>query len=191
MGKCIDELELVIFDTETTGLSPNSGDRIVELAAVRFKGSDTVSSFDSLINPGRPVSAEAFKVNRISAAMLLSAPAPQEVIPRFMDFIRGSCLCSYNSDFDLGFLNKELRILGMEEINEEPVVDILRLARRTIPGLESYALWSVARSLGIKIEQKHRALADVELTRGVFCGLKDMIKIKGVTPVTLENIINI
>lgn len=191
MDRNIEELEFTIFDTETTGLDPKSGDRIVELAAIRFKGENKISSFESLINPGRPVSREAFSVNKISEEMLLSAPSPKEVIPKFIDFIRGSCLCSYNAGFDLGFLNNELRLLGLDEVKDIPVVDILRMARHSIPGLECYALWFVAQTLGIKIKQKHRALSDVELTRGVFYGLKNIIKARTCQELKLENIINI
>ncbi|MBN2831104.1 MAG: 3'-5' exonuclease [Candidatus Omnitrophica bacterium] len=187
----IDKIEFTIFDTETTGLEFNSGDRIVELAAVRFKGEDKISLFESLINPGRPVSKEAFNVNKISAEMLLSAPSPKEVIPKFMDFIRGSCLCSYNAGFDLGFLNNELRLLGIDEIKDPFVVDILKMARRTISGLKCYPLWFVAQTLRIKIKQKHRALSDVELTREVFYSLQSIVKARINQPLKLENIINI
>jgi len=191
MDKDIEEIEFTIFDTETTGLDPKSGDRIVELAAVRFKGEDKIASFESFVNPGRAISAEAFNVNKISEKMLLSAPSPKEAIPKFMDFIWDSCLCSYNAGFDLGFLNNELRLLGIDEIKDTPVVDILRMARCIVPGLECYALWFVAKSLGIEIKQKHRALADVELTLTVFYRLKDIMRAKEIRPLKLENIINI
>jgi len=108
-----------------------------------------------------------------------------------MEFIQGSYLCSYNAGFDLSFLNNELNLLGFKEIKDVLVVDILKLARNTIPNLESYALWSVAKSLGIKDVQRHRALADVELTLQVFYLLNDIIKQRLGQPVKLENITNI
>lgn len=187
----IEEVEFTIFDTETTGLDFMAGDRIVELAAVRFKGKKDISYFDSLINPGRFVSIEAYNVNKISVEMVLSAPYPKEIIPKFMDFIRGSCLCSYNASFDLGFLNNELRILGLGEVKGIPIVDILKLARSTIPGLGSYALWSVAKNLGVSGDQKHRALSDVLITQKVFHALKEVLTKKNGLPLTLEKIINI
>ncbi|MFA5096645.1 MAG: 3'-5' exonuclease, partial [Candidatus Omnitrophota bacterium] len=103
MNKNIDDVEFVIFDTETTGLDPSLGDRVIELAALRFKGSEKISGFQSLINPGRPVSDAAFAVNKISAQMLSGAAQPAEVFPKFLEFIQGSCLCSYNAGFDLEF----------------------------------------------------------------------------------------
>jgi DNA polymerase III epsilon subunit family exonuclease len=187
MNKEIDEIEFTIFDTETTGLDPQSGDRIVELAAIRFKGESRIAVFQSLINSEHPVSLAAFNVNKISAEMLVVAPKPKEIIPKFLNFVRGSYLCCYNADFDLGFLNNELRILGLNQIKDIPVVDLLKIARMVLPGLERYALWSVAENLGIKVKQEHRALSDVELTLGVFYRLKEMVKAKGIVGLEVFN----
>jgi len=123
--KKISEIEFTIFDTETTGLSAQAGDRIVEIAAVRFRGQSKFGTFESLINPGREVSAEAFLVNQISGEMLKYAPLAEKIIPAFLDFTKGSILCSYNAGFDLDFLNNELRRLKMQEIEEAVVIDIL------------------------------------------------------------------
>ena len=202
MNKKIDDIEFVIFDTETTGLDPSLGDRIVEIAALRFKGREKLAEFQTLVNPGKPVSSAAFAVNKISADMLKDAPTPSEVIPKFLDFIQGSCLCSYNAGFDLEFLNNEFKILGLPALKDIVVVDALKMAKRLMPGLERYALWFVKDALGIKIQQEHRAFSDVELTLGAFYKLKDMLAAKGITdfnkfvglfsidPVLLENINN-
>ncbi len=171
----IDEIEITIFDTETTGLEPSSGDRIVEIAGIRFKGDKKIAAFESLINPGRQISEAAFEVNRITPQMLIGAPKIDVVMPKFMDFIKGSCICSYNAAFDLGFLNNELRIIGRQLWEDAVVVDILKMARRLLPGLERYALWFVAQNLGIKVQQQHRAFADVEMTVGVFKKLKEIL----------------
>ena len=187
MSKNIDEIEFTIFDTETTGLDYRLGDRIVELAAVRFKGENRIAVFQSLVNSEYPVSLGAFNVNKISAEMLMGAPKSKEIIPRFLNFVQGSCLCCYNADFDLGFLNNELRILSLGQIKDVPVVDLLKIARMVLPGLERYALWSVAENLGIKVKQEHRALADVELTLGVFYRLKEKIKAKGIVSFEVFN----
>ncbi|MFA5149284.1 MAG: exonuclease domain-containing protein [Candidatus Omnitrophota bacterium] len=180
MNKNIDDIEFVIFDSETTGLEPASGERIVELAALRFRGIKRISEFQTLVNSGQPVSAAAFAVNKISPEMLQGAPSPAIVLPKFMDFIQGSCLCSYNAGFDLDFLNNELRILEIPALKDIFVVDILKMARRLVPGLERYALWFVADKLGIKTQQEHRAFSDVELTLGVFYKLLAMLKTKGI-----------
>ena len=180
MDNLIDEIEFVIFDTETTGLEFQAGDRIVEIAAVRLKGDARLGSFYSLINSGQPISEAAFNVNKITPVMLAQAPAPDTVIPKFIDFIQGSCLMSYNVGFDLGFLNNELRILNQSQLAGINVVDILKMARRIIPGLERYPLWFVAKELGIKFEQEHRAFSDVELALKVFYKLKEIMRVKGI-----------
>lgn len=202
MNKNIDEIEFVIFDTETTGLDPASGDRIVEIAALKFRGPEKISEFQALVNPGRPVSEAAFAVNKISPEMLKDASSPAEVIPKFLDFAQGSCLCSYNAGFDLEFLNNEFKVLNLPPLKDILIVDALKMAKRLMPGLTRYALWFVADTLGIKTKQQHRAFSDVELTLAVFNRLKDMLKAKKITdfnkfiglfsidPVLLENINN-
>jgi len=176
----IDDVEFTFFDTETTGLEPQSGDRIVEIAAVRLRGKVKAASFQSLVNPCREISEAAFRVNQITPAMLETAPSMQEVMPQFLDFIKGSCLCSYNAAFDLEFLDYELGLMGKGPLEGLVVVDVLKMSRRLIPGLERYALSFVTEKLGIKFEQKHRALSDVELTMRLFDKFRAMLEEKGI-----------
>jgi len=180
MDRNIDEVEFAIFDTETTGLEPDSGDRIVEIAAIRFKGKVKVATFQALINPHRSISEAAFAVNQITEEMLKDAPDINTVLLQFLNFIKDSCLCSYNAGFDLGFLNNELKLIGKNLPADIVVVDVLKMAKRLLPGLERYALWFVADKLGIKTRQQHRALSDVELTVGVFNKLKERLHAKGI-----------
>ena len=107
MNKNIDEVEFTIFDTETTGLEPETGDRIVEIAGIRLKGGQKLATFQTLVNPNRPISPAAQMVNNITPEMLKDAPNIDTVMPKFLDFARGSCFCSYNATFDLEFLNNE------------------------------------------------------------------------------------
>jgi len=181
MPKHIDEIEFTIFDTETTGLNPASGDRIVELAALRFKGKDKISQFQTLINPKREIAPEAFAVNRITRSMLEDAPEIGAIMPGFLDFIEGSCLCSYNIEFDLAFLNNELKIIGSGSLSGRYFFDILTIARRLMPGQERYALWFIAQKLGVSNKQEHRALSDVEMTWEVFNRLKEICFRKGIS----------
>jgi DNA polymerase III epsilon subunit family exonuclease len=181
VAKKIEEVEFTVFDTETTGLEPESGDRIVEIAGIRVRGQEVLGVFETLVNPGRPISEAAFRVNNISAGMLEGAPAIGEVLPKFLHFAQDSCLCSYNAGFDLGFINQELRRLGKGALEGFTAVDILKMARRLLPGLNRYALWFVAEQLQIKEKQSHRALSDVELTLGVFHKLKEILYLKGIT----------
>jgi DNA polymerase III epsilon subunit family exonuclease len=181
MPKHIEEIEFTIFDTETTGLDPFSGDRVVELAGLKVRGGERICEFDSLVNPGREISPGAFAVNRITAEMLKDAPDIQTVMPRFLDFSRGSYLCSYNIEFDLNFLNSELKIIGLPQISRQSCFDILTMARRLMPNQPRYSLWFIAGKLGVDSRQQHRAFSDVEMAWEVFSRLKDMCLRKGVT----------
>ncbi|MDD5129750.1 MAG: exonuclease domain-containing protein [Candidatus Omnitrophica bacterium] len=180
MTENIEEVEFTIFDTETTGLTAVSGDRIVELAGLRVRGAQRLGEFDVLVNPGRPISAGAFAVNKITPEMLKDAPGIGTVMPKFLEFIQGSCLCSYNAEFDLSFLNSELKLLGASAITGFVVFDVLTMARKLLPGLPRYALWSVAQKLEVKLTQKHRAFADVEMTWEVFSKLKTICQQRGI-----------
>lgn len=190
-NKKIDEIEFTIFDTETTGLEPQAGDRIVEIAAIRFKGNEKLANFQSLVNPHREISPAAFQVNRITSAMLQDAPDIAGVLPRFIDFIQDSCLCSYNAPFDMEFLQNELKLIsspGQDCANYLPqnffanlvVVDVLKMAKRISPEWERHSLSYVADRLGIKTVQLHRAFSDVELTWEVFNKFKEILRTKGV-----------
>lgn len=181
MPKHIDEIEFTIFDTETTGLDPLCGDRVVELAGLRVRGAEKIAMFDALVNPGRPISPGAFAVNKITPQMLKDAPGIEAVMPKFLDFIAGSCLCSYNAEFDLGFLNNELKLTGFPVISNTVIFDLLSMARRLVPGLSRYALWCVADKLEIKLKQQHRAFSDVEMSWEIFTKFKAICRQKGIT----------
>ena len=172
----LSEVTFTIFDTETTGLCPQEGDRVVELAAVRVKNGETVAQFQTLVDPRRPISEAAFRVNQITPQMLERAPAMPEVLPKFLDFVKGSCLCSYNAAFDLDFLNHELRLAETGSLDDLVVVDVLKMARRLIPNLPRYSLSFVTQRLGIQFPQQHRAMADVELTLELFKRFQAMLR---------------
>jgi DNA polymerase III subunit alpha, Gram-positive type len=180
MTENIEEIEFTIFDTETTGLDPTCGDRIVELAALRVKGGKRLGEFSALVNPGREISPEAFAVNKISPEMLKDSPGIEKIMPEFLEFIKGSCLCSYNAKFDLGFLNNELKLIGSPDLGDFVVFDVLTMAKRLLPTLERYPLWFVAQKLEVKLIQMHRAFSDVEMTWEVFNKLKIICQQKGI-----------
>jgi DNA polymerase-3 subunit alpha (Gram-positive type) len=176
MSQDIQKREYVIFDVETTGLFPGFGDRIVEIAALKIKDLEPVDRFSSLLDPQREISYGAFQVNQITASMLKGAPQAQEILPRFLDFVGEAALVGHNVQFDLGFLCHELALVERKLKEKTVVLDTLKMARRFIPRLPSYSLWSVAQSLGVKRNQEHRAMADVELTFAVFARLIGMAR---------------
>lgn len=179
-NKKIDDVDFVIFDVETTGLQASAGDRIIEIAALRYKNGKAVDSFSSLVNPQINISQAAFAVNHISQEMVDSAPLSAEVLPKFLAFAEDGCLAGYNVGFDIGFLEHELGLLGKNLSVNTAIVDIIRMARRIVRGSDSYSLANVSRYLGIPMPQEHRALSDVELTVNVFSQLIAQLKTKGI-----------
>lgn len=165
------EKDYVIFDVETTGLSPSSGDRIVEIAALKVRDLKPVARFHSLIDPQRPISFGAFEVNGISEKMLEGAPLCRDILPSFLEFVGHATLIGHNIRFDLNFLYYELELAGLKSQQDFESVDTIYLARQMMPHLKRYPLWLVADALNIKESQKHRAMADVDLTFQVFCRL--------------------
>ena len=166
--------EFVIFDVETTGLSPTDGDRIVEIAAVKVKSGQIVDKYYSLVNPKRPMPSQASLVNNITDDMLINAPVAGDVLPQMIQFIGGACVAGHNVRFDLNFLCYELALTGRRLNDQTPAVDTLKMARELLPYLSNHKLAYLARSLGVVVDQTHRAMADVELTVAVFLRLLDM-----------------
>jgi DNA polymerase III epsilon subunit len=162
------EKEFVVFDVETTGLSPASGDRIIEIAALKVKNFKPVERFHSMVNPQRLISFAAFEVNGISDRMLVGAPKCSEILPDFLHFLGQATLIGHNVQFDLNFLYNELNLAQIKLDRQIDFIDTIRLARQIMPRLKRYPLWLVADALGIQESQKHRAMADVDLTFEVF-----------------------
>ena len=174
------QAEYVIFDVETTGLFPKKGDRIVEIAAIKIKGEEIVDSMTSLINPEREIPMESQRVHNISPEMLVDAPIAADILPDFIPFIAGSCLVGHNIKFDLDFLCYELASIGRKLNDVTPALDTLKMARKTLPHLNSFRLTNVALSLGAQVDETHRALADVKLTVAIFKRLIQLANKQGI-----------
>jgi DNA polymerase III subunit alpha, Gram-positive type len=168
------DTEFVIFDVETTGLSPRLGDRIIEIAAVKISGLKPVAQFQSLVDPQREISFGAFLVNGISQEMLRGAPTSEEVLPMFLEFLGHSSLVGHNIGFDVSFLSHELGFFGQTIPEDIVFLDTVRLARKLLPDLGIYRLWAIAQGLGIETVQQHRAMPDVELTLKIFLKLLEI-----------------
>ena len=125
----------IVLDTETTGLSPTDGHRLVEIGAVEIVNQiATGSIFHVLINPEREVPDEAFRVHGHSTAFLHDKPLFADVADGFLAFVGEDRLVIHNAEFDMRFINSELDKLGRESIGPERVLDTLTLARRKHPG---------------------------------------------------------
>ncbi len=168
-GKWWEKGPFTVFDTETTGMSP-TGDRIVEIAAVRVELDGSRSEFQSLVNPCRPIPFQAARVHRITDDMVAFAPTFREVGRDFIAFAEGSQLVAHNARFDLGFLQESLNREGLPLWNGQ-TLDSIRIIKSAFPGLPSYSLGNLrARfGLGAGIDgQAHRAATDVEWTLEIF-----------------------
>lgn len=178
----LDKAVFVVFDVETTGLYPYSGDKICEIGALRVERGARIKKFHSLINPERPISYSAFSVNGITDEMVQNKPTIEEIMPDFLDFIKGSVLVAYNAGFDLGFI--ECALGGKTKVLKDYyVIDALILARRLFPGIGRYNLGSVCASLGISQSGEHRALSDATMTWSVFKKELDMLSSEGINSV--------
>ena len=168
------QTEYVVFDVETTGLSVQGGDRIVEIAAVRVKNWKIVDAFESLVNPQRGLPVEAQQIHHITEEMIAEAPTADQILPKIIDFTGGACLVGHNVKFDLNFLCFELSLIGRKLREETPAIDTLKMAKALLPHLTSFRLSHVAHSLGAAVEETHRALPDVKLTAKVMKRLMDI-----------------
>jgi DNA polymerase III subunit epsilon len=151
------DVPYVAADVETTGLSPDSGDRICEVGMVRFLRGSALDSFVSFVNPLRPIPSGASAVNGITDAMVAGAPTFSDLYPRIIEFLGDDPLVFHNAPFDLSFLRAESRIAGLDWPGN-PVVDTLALARNS-GRFRSHNLAAVCREFGIT-SSFHRAEAD-------------------------------
>lgn len=151
-----------VLDTETTGCGPNWGHRVCEVGVVRWRNGRKVSSWSALVNPQRPISPGAGMVHGITEEMVRGAPTFREVAADLAAALEGAVFVAHNAPFDLSFLATEFRRIG-RALPVGPVVDTLRLARRTYT-LPSVALQSLAPALRIRRGTAHRALGDAETT---------------------------
>jgi DNA polymerase III subunit epsilon len=163
----------IVFDTETTGLDPYQGHRLLEIGCIELVNRfPTGQSFHRYINPERDVPAEAFNVHGLSFEFLKDKPLFADVAAELTEFIGDAPLIAHNASFDLGFLNAELERVGLPIVARERLVDTLLLARRKYPG-GSNRLDDLCQRFGIDNSRrtKHGALLDAELLAEVYLEL--------------------
>ena len=163
----------IVLDTETTGLDPEQGDRLVEVAGVELINHvPTGGTFHSYINPERDMPEEAFRVHGLSAEFLSGYPVFAEVAGPLLEFLGDSRLVIHNAQFDLRFLNAELRRLRLEPLPATRAVDTLALAQRRFPGSPNN-LDALCRRFGVDASARtlHGALLDCQLLAEVYLHL--------------------
>ena len=165
----------IFLDTETTGLYPDQGHRIIEIAAVEiFNRRPTQRHFHVYINPEREIDAGAQEVHGISLEFLQDKPLFEQVASEFLEFVRGAELIIHNAPFDVGFLNMELSRLGMDKLENavSGIIDTLKMAKESRPGQRNN-LDALCRHFGIDNSKRtlHGALLDAELLGEVYIAM--------------------
>src|ERR1700755_1875432 len=163
----------IVLDTETTGLDPLRGDRLVEVGCVELLNRmPTGQTFHRYMNPEREMSAEAFAVHGLSTQFLADKPFFHEVVDEFLAFIGDAPLVIHNASFDISFINAELDRIKRQPVPREQLVDTLLLARRKHPGVSNRLddLWS-RDAIDNSRRTKHGALLDAELLAEVYIDL--------------------
>ena len=165
----------VFLDTETTGLSIQEDNRIVEIACIETKDLiPTKKTFHELINPERKVEEDALKIHGHTNEMLKEKKFFKDIANEFLQFIEGKKLIIHNASFDISFLNHELKKINKKTLNIKDVVDSLEIARAKYPGV-SNSLDNLCKRFNIDLSKrtKHNALLDCELLREVYINLTE------------------
>ena len=174
------EMAYTVFDTETTGLEPASGDEIIQIGAVRIVNGRLLRQerFDQLVDPGRPLRPEGIPIHGITEEMVRGQPTIDVVLPAFHAFCSETVLVAHNAAFDMRFLQLKEERTGLKFV--QPVLDTLLLSAVIHPNQESHKLDVIAERLGIQIVGRHNALGDAYATGEVFLKMLPLLAEKGI-----------
>ncbi|PNH81307.1 3'-5' exonuclease [Vibrio diazotrophicus] len=176
---------VVVLDFETTGLSPNLGDRAIEIGAVKLVDGEIVDSFQQLMNPGFRVSSFIESYTGITNNMLRTAPSCDEVMAAFSEFIANENLIAHNASFDKRFLDAELERINCGYSGE--FACSLLVARRLIPDAPSHKLGELVRYKNIENNGVfHRALADAQMTAHLWLRMVEDLEQAGIVKPSFE-----
>ncbi len=176
-GQDFDTLS-VVFDLETTGLSPVK-DRIIEIGAVKILGGKIIDRFSCFVNPEIPIPYDIQSLTGINDRMVENAETIETVLPRFMEFCKDAVMVAHNAGFDVGFIKEKCKtVLNMDY--ECTVVDTVALARALLPALGKFTLDHVAKALGIPPFNHHRAVDDSEACADIYGALIKKLRSRGI-----------
>jgi len=173
----LENIDIVIFDFETTGIQFRKN-RIIEIGAVKYRHRKEVDIFETLINPRELISAEITEITKLTNEDLEGQPYIEEKLFKFHDFLRGSLLVAHNAEFDISFLVQESARLGMQ--CDYHAACSLKMARDLLKHLERKNLDFLAAHYGLNFEARHRSIGDVRVTAGVLWRMFDEYGIKTV-----------
>lgn len=166
---------VIVFDFETTGISPAKGDRPIEVGAVRIENDMIVDRFQSLMNPGFTISSFIESITGIDNRLVADAPPCEVVMERFADFIGVAPLVAHNASFDIPFLDAELD--GLNRYRENRTACSMLISRRVFQNAPNHKLRTLVEYCGLYSDDIfHRALADAEKTGHLWIAMTDKLK---------------
>lgn len=168
--------DYVVYDIETTGLSPVKN-KIIEFGAVKVSNGKIVDRLSTFVNPEEPIPYEITKLTSITDDDVKDADPISVVMPRFIEFCEGCVWVAHNAEFDVNFVKQKCRELGTPQ---DPVyIDTLPLSRVQLPGHSKFTLDAVAKALGVDLGHHHRAVDDAECTAGIFIKMLEQLEAEG------------
>ena len=177
------DADYVVFDLETTGFSPETN-RIIEIGAVKVQNGKIVDKFSTFVNPQVPIPFRIEQLTSINDSMVIDAPVIADILPEFMKFCEGCVMVAHNADFYMSFIKKNCQRLDIP--CKPTIVDTVALARVLLPNLNRFKLDTVAKALGVSLENHHRAVDDAGCTAEIFVKFIEMLRERGMS--TLDEV---
>ncbi len=164
--------EYVMIDTETTGFSVE-WDSLIEIGALKIRGGEVVDTFETFVRLDGELPDFITELTGITDAMLADAPAPQEAVKAFLDFLGNDVIVGYNVRFDIEFIREDIKQYFGQEMNND-YIDCMRIARKLFPEEKHHRLKDMRKLLGIEVDKEHRASHDCIATKAVFEQLRNV-----------------
>ena len=162
----IEDTTFVVFDLETFGLNSHKNE-IIEIGAIKLKGTRIVDTFSSFVNPNKIIPKRISELTHITQDMVDNAPTIEDVLPKFLEFTKDAVMVAHNSAFDMGFIRRDAKkYMGIDY--KPPVIDTLQMARDLYPDLKGYNLDRLNKTFKLSLENHHRAIDDAQSTAKLF-----------------------
>ena len=162
----IEDTTFVVFDLETFGLNSHKNE-IIEIGAIKLKGTRIVDTFSSFVNPNKIIPKKISELTHITQDMVDNAPTIEDVLPKFLEFTKDAVMVAHNSAFDMGFIRRDAKkYMGIDY--KPPIIDTLQMARDLYPDLKGYNLDRLNKIFKLSLENHHRAIDDAQSTAKLF-----------------------